>query len=296
MAHLSSGKLHQLQNCIRTLYAHRDLQTLPEHIVRTASQAIPSSVVSYARIAERNGTLAYAGVASCRQLRHLDAFVRHMHEHPLLHALHGEVLLPHLFREDIARAMHKRHPALRRSPYGTAMRISDVLADRQFRALAVFNEFFHLNGVEHQMVIGVLPTVNGYTTISCNRDKVDYSEEERLVLNLLGPHITQAYANAEDLTKAGQAFRALERANHSIREYGLTYREEDVLYWVSQGKTNAETAKILKIAPGTVKVHLERIYQKLGVENRTAASAYATGRGEKNSSGRGPRGASNGAA
>lgn len=41
--------------------------------------------------------------------------------------------------------------------------------------------------------------------------------------------------------------------------------------------TNAEAAAILRLAPGTVKVHLERIYRKLGAENRTAASALALG-------------------
>ncbi|MBI3755764.1 MAG: helix-turn-helix transcriptional regulator [Deltaproteobacteria bacterium] len=41
------------------------------------------------------------------------------------------------------------------------------------------------------------------------------------------------------------------------------------------GKTNAEVAAILSIAPSTVKTHLERIYQKLGVENRMAASLSA---------------------
>ena len=67
-------------------------------------------------------------------------------------------------------------------------------------------------------------------------------------------------------------------SQESLTWYGLTYREEDVLYWVAQGKTNAEAARILNIAPGTVKMHLEKIYQKLGVENRTSASALATGR------------------
>jgi DNA-binding NarL/FixJ family response regulator len=33
----------------------------------------------------------------------------------------------------------------------------------------------------------------------------------------------------------------------------------------------------LKIAPGTVKIHLEKIYQKMGVENRTAATVLAMG-------------------
>jgi DNA-binding CsgD family transcriptional regulator len=48
-----------------------------------------------------------------------------------------------------------------------------------------------------------------------------------------------------------------------------------VLYWVSEGKTNAEAGQILGIASGTVRVHLEHIYRKLGVENRHGAALRA---------------------
>ena len=51
----------------------------------------------------------------------------------------------------------------------------------------------------------------------------------------------------------------------------LTRREREVLFWVARGKSNAEIAAILDIKPATVGKHLERIYPKLGVENRTAA-------------------------
>jgi DNA-binding CsgD family transcriptional regulator len=52
----------------------------------------------------------------------------------------------------------------------------------------------------------------------------------------------------------------------------LTRRESQVLYWVSMGKTNEEVGTILGAKPLTVKKHLEHIYDKLGVPNRTAAS------------------------
>ena len=55
----------------------------------------------------------------------------------------------------------------------------------------------------------------------------------------------------------------------------LTKREAEVLSWVARGKSNAEIATILNICTKTVDKHLERIYPKLGVENRTAAANYA---------------------
>ncbi len=54
----------------------------------------------------------------------------------------------------------------------------------------------------------------------------------------------------------------------------LTTRELQVLGWVPIGKTNADTAKILGTSPRTIQKHLEHIFEKLGVENRTAAAAW----------------------
>ena len=58
-------------------------------------------------------------------------------------------------------------------------------------------------------------------------------------------------------------------------ELGLTLREGEVLAWLSKGKTNRDIAQILGLSPRTVDKHLEQIYAKLGVENRTAAAAIA---------------------
>jgi DNA-binding NarL/FixJ family response regulator len=65
-------------------------------------------------------------------------------------------------------------------------------------------------------------------------------------------------------------------------ELGLTPREGEVLSWLSKGKTNRDIAQILGLSPRTVDKHLEQIYAKLGVENRTAAAAIAANAGRKN--------------
>ena len=66
-------------------------------------------------------------------------------------------------------------------------------------------------------------------------------------------------------------------------ELGLTTREGEVLSWLSKGKTNRDIAQILGLSPRTVDKHLEQIYAKLGVENRTAAAAIATSTTRRNS-------------
>ena len=56
---------------------------------------------------------------------------------------------------------------------------------------------------------------------------------------------------------------------------GLTLREAEVLLWVSYGKSNSDISDVLVISPRTVQKHLERIYEKLGVETRSSAAAIA---------------------
>lgn len=56
---------------------------------------------------------------------------------------------------------------------------------------------------------------------------------------------------------------------------GLTGREADVLLWVAQGKSNGDIATILGMSEKTVKQHLGSVFQKIGVEGRTAASLRA---------------------
>lgn len=55
----------------------------------------------------------------------------------------------------------------------------------------------------------------------------------------------------------------------------LTHREAEVLMWISQGKSNRDIGEILDVSPRTVNKHLEQIFVKLGVENRTSAAILA---------------------
>lgn len=57
--------------------------------------------------------------------------------------------------------------------------------------------------------------------------------------------------------------------------FNLTLREAEVLYWLAAGKTSKDIAEILGMSPRTVDKHLQHIFEKLGVETRTAAVALA---------------------
>ncbi|MDB6177635.1 DNA-binding response regulator [Paracoccus sp. Z330] len=62
---------------------------------------------------------------------------------------------------------------------------------------------------------------------------------------------------------------------HLAENFGLTARESEVLFWLSQGKANRDIADILTLSARTVNKHLEQIYVKLGVDNRTSAALLA---------------------
>ena len=57
--------------------------------------------------------------------------------------------------------------------------------------------------------------------------------------------------------------------------FSLTPREAEILLWITRGKSNQDMSDILEISIRTVDKHIERIFTKLGVENRAAATSTA---------------------
>ena len=259
---------------------------------------------------------------------------------------------------------------------GRAFKISDYLTQSQFHRLGLYNELYRRVDVEYQMAFALPTPPPLIIGIALNRGRRDFSERDRLLLNLLPPHLVQAYRNAEvvtqiqqELATVRQAMEALDlgvivlgrggrvrlmtpRARQwlaayfkspargaerlpedlsrwvrqqetllaaaedvpqprqplvveqqgkrlvvrlltepgqslllleeemalqpvSFERFGLTRREAEVLVWVTEGKTDWEIGVILGLSPRTVQKHLEHIYAKLGVENRTTAVAWA---------------------
>ncbi len=73
------------------------------------------------------------------------------------------------------------------------------------------------------------------------------------------------------LTSATEQQASVER----LRRASLTPRETEVLSWLAKGKTNRDIGEILGMSPRTVNKHLEHVFEKLGVETRSAAAALA---------------------
>ena len=104
-----------------------------------------------------------------------------------------------------------------------------------------------------------------------NRQGRGFSDRDRAVLEVIRPHLGALY-------RLGAATRQADESFEPGATQPLTARERGVLHWVAAGKTDRDVAAILGISPRTVHKHLQRIYEKLGVETRTAAVMRALGR------------------
>ena len=66
-----------------------------------------------------------------------------------------------------------------------------------------------------------------------------------------------------------------QRSIKALASLKLTPREAEVLFWISQGKSNHDIGVILGAKTGTICKHVEHIFGKLNVENRTTAAVMA---------------------
>jgi DNA-binding CsgD family transcriptional regulator len=105
--------------------------------------------------------------------------------------------------------------------------------------------------------------------LAANRALSDFTERERTCLSAIRSHVVQNYRHGLCVERMrAESYRG---AVHPTCR--LTQREAQVLHWVAVGKSNDDVARIIDVSSATVKKHLEHIYDKLNVTNRTAASA-----------------------
>jgi DNA-binding CsgD family transcriptional regulator len=146
-----------------------------------------------------------------------------------------------------------------------AHRISDSVPFARFREGALYNEYYRSIGIDHVVALPVLVNQDMLVSFVLNRKRRDFSDRETELLDRVGPFLARLYRG---LCRAdGISPRT---ANPALRS--LTSREREVHRWVVAGKTDRDIASILACSHRTVQKHLQRIYEKLGVETRTAAA------------------------
>lgn len=136
---------------------------------------------------------------------------------------------------------------------------SDFYTARQWHATGMYGEC--LRGVEHELML-CLPAGPGRTVrlVFFRGRGPDFSDRDRALLTLLRPHLREAYLDAE-------------RRRRGVPD--LTPRHWQLLQLVAAGATNAQIGRRLGISEGTVRTHMENIFQRLQVSSRAAALARA---------------------
>jgi DNA-binding CsgD family transcriptional regulator len=149
----------------------------------------------------------------------------------------------------------------------SVIKIADFYSARQWHSTGMYCDLYRPFGVEHELMLTLpagparLPGDGKTLRLFLFRESgSDFSEADRALLTLIRPHLHQAYLDAE------------RRRQPSA---DLTSRQRQLLGLVAAGYTNAQIARRLDIAEGTVRKHLENINRRLQVSSRTAAVTRA---------------------
>ena len=149
----------------------------------------------------------------------------------------------------------------------SVMKVRDLYSVRQWHATSFYREIMRPQGLDNhiQLCLSEPPGPDAgpgraVRLFFLRASGPDFSERDRAMLTLLRPHLQQAYHDAE-------------RRRSPVPD--LTPRQWDLLHLIAGGRTNAQIARQLGLSEGTVRTHLENIYSRLQVSNRTAAVVRA---------------------
>jgi DNA-binding CsgD family transcriptional regulator len=156
----------------------------------------------------------------------------------------------------------------------SVVRMTDLLDRRHFHALPIYTDYFRPGGVEHLIDLGLPAGPHRHRALVLFREagSRDFDSRDRAVLEALRPHLLQLEVTAELRRQLAGTLGRSDDWPDALHAAGLTPREREIVDLVAEGKTNAQIAAQLWVAPSTVKKHLENVYAKLGVGRRTAAA------------------------
>lgn len=149
---------------------------------------------------------------------------------------------------------------------------SDFISARQFRDLDIYSECFRiLETMDHAAVH--VPTGDGRLAwFAAERGgRQDFDERDRMLLTVGQQHL----ANSRHLALARQSVRDEYPIEPStFVEAGLTARESEVGYWLTEGKSNVEIAALMRLQIQTVKGYVAALFLKTGTSNRLALTLH----------------------
>jgi DNA-binding CsgD family transcriptional regulator len=153
---------------------------------------------------------------------------------------------------------------------GRATRFSDLVTRRQLHQLELYKQVYRPLRIEYQIAFTIPSRATRLLGVVLSRERHDFSDHERDLLNLARPYVIQLYGNALAHTISSNGIEI-----ENLQALGLTRRQAEVLRLIATGHTAPEAAAALGIAARTAQKHLELCYRALGVSNRSEASRIA---------------------
>jgi DNA-binding CsgD family transcriptional regulator len=173
---LSQNNCRTLLSAVEKIYSPTDIDQFPSTILSAMREVLSCNTICYNEISIPESRMSWitdpVNALPGPTLREM--FNRHLHEHPLI--------------------AHSGLPNTTRS-----LRISDFLSRQQFHRLALYNEYYRPLGVEYQLGTTISISERHILGVGLDRDCLDFSENERLCLDLLRPHLIQSYRNLQIL-------------------------------------------------------------------------------------------------
>jgi DNA-binding CsgD family transcriptional regulator len=149
----------------------------------------------------------------------------------------------------------------------TPRTLSDFLTADELHELDLYKEVYARLGAEDQISF-ILPSPPELVVgVAMNRPRRGFSARDREILELVRPHLSQAFRDAS-LRESADPLSAAR-----LGRLGLSEREAEVMRLLVEGRSAAEVAEVLSISVHTARNHVARIYEKLGVSTRGAAVA-----------------------
>ncbi len=227
MQRLRQRDLEASLSYLRELYAQRDLESFKHHILTTIGSVVPSESVIYVDPSVSVTVDDSAGGATAWESE--PAF-----SSPNL----AEIV-------EIHGGYIDENPLInhyRQTLDGRAVKITDFLTRSEFRRLGLYNDIFRRVGLAHWMTIVLPHGSHAAAAVSLGRSGEDFSERDRLALNLLRPHLLQAHHNTAALTqvqretlRGKQTMEKLDRAVIVLGEKGrLQWCTERAERWISE--------------------------------------------------------------
>lgn len=106
-----------------------------------------------------------------------------------------------------------------------------------------------------------------YLLKDCSREELEHA--------IWAAAKNEAYLHSKIAKTVISTFSQIKKRDQALQEYALTPREQEVLQKMVDGLDNKAIAKELFLSLGTIKNHITRIYEKMGVKNRTQAVAVS---------------------